>query len=867
MKRLNGTDPQASVYVDASAGSGKTKLLVDRIIRMLLYGISPSKILCITFTNAAADEMYERLRKQLLIFLTIREDELKKTLLDLNGFMPSDSMLERARSLFAVFVTENPKIQTLHGFCSKILQKMKVIDLNDNVKTDTTRIIDDKEKLDLLHESFNEVIFENHAVTAELKTLLMRYEASYLFDLICEFWNGIASSNSKQFFDLFSENALEEDILKMLSEKVYDFFQISNEQSKGKIIKNYITSCNTNLLAEAAEVLDQSDNITSKAAAVEIRKFLEEPSEKTFFEYLNTLLTSDFKPRARLPLSESTAKEFESIKDFLLDEQIRLCDSVELLHCLAAAEINAAFSIFAWAVLKNFNAKKQQQSLFEYSDLIRQTINLIQESEDRMTLLYSIDVTIDHIMIDEAQDLSEMQWLMIKTITDEFFSGIGTTSGNRTIFIVGDFKQAIFGFQGAAPELFQEVKKFYREKVLGMGKKWYEIQLDTCYRCAPEILEIVDRVCNTEKFIEAFEGGNRVIAHKSVGSPGYGVLELHPLPPTSIEPTNQKLSWHLPKEQKETSIEKDDQWLVAQNIAEKVENWLRQGKRFGPGSEQVMPQDILILLRKRSKLQDCLVQALNYLKVPVSNLAAKEFGNSLVLYDLLAALQFVLQPLDDMNLIALLKSPPFDFDESKIMEIAIGRGTSVWERVKSITLLQNMITNSKKMDLQSFFQWYLDDVYKIFNDEVSRFMDYVFSYCSSINPLNISLSGFMIWLHNFLSKKQQKIYDNKSVRITTVHSAKGLEAPIVILADADSSESFAPVRFAYEGDRMILNTKNSGKAVKEMIARWNEKTARENMRLLYVAMTRPKYELHVFGSSKSKHSWYSTLREASASKS
>ncbi len=867
MKQLSATDPESSAYVDASAGSGKTKLLVDRIVRILIYGVQPSRILCITFTTAAAEEMYERLQQKLLLFLTMDEGTLKRTLLDLNGYLPTKIMIQRARSLFGHFISDKPKIQTLHGFCSKILQKMHIINLQDNIRSDSTKILDDDEKTDLFYESFNEVIldFDKKIINDALKYLLRRYEASYLFTLICEFWNGIASSNSNQFFDLFSEtHLLEIDILEMLKKRIYDFFQIDIIKSEQTIINSYIKALDTDLLSEASEVLKQSSNITSKKAYEILQKFLELPNRESFFEYTGILLTSDLKPRARLPLNIDAAKEFPHIKDFLLDEQQRLYDTMEFIHQVSSAEINAAFSVLSWSVLKNFNDKKKSLNLFEYSDLIRHTINLIQHSEDKMTLLYSIDVMIDHIMIDEAQDLSAMQWLLIQTISDEFFAGVGTTANNRTIFIVGDFKQAIFGFQGAAPKIFQDVKSFYRNKVISVGRKWNEIQLDTCFRCAPEILNLVDRVCNTDYVKDAFNIIDTPIIHNSIHEYGNGKIALHQIDSEmDFKSKSTKIAWCLPTHDTKTDIEKDEQWLIANKIAEIIHLWLVNDKKIG--ITNIMPQDVLILLRKRSKLQDHLVDALQSLNIPTTNLAAKEFSNSIYIYDLLAAVQFALQPLDDMNLVALLKSHPFSLNDESIIDICIGRESSIWEKisnVESYKILSEVLINSQKMDVQSFLQWYLDKVYKISNSETTRFMGYVLSYCGNMNSLKISLQGFIIWIDAILSKKQQRVYDNKSVRITTVHSAKGLEAPIVILADASSSESMSTIKFAYEDDIFILNTKNSSKAVKEMFLRSNDKSAKENMRLLYVAMTRPKYELHVFGSNNDKNSWYTIIKNS-----
>ena len=129
--------------------------------------------------------------------------------------------------------------------------------------------------------------------------------------------------------------------------------------------------------------------------------------------------------------------------------------------------------------------------------------------------------------------------------TDEFFAGIGMSSSHRTIFIVGDFKQAIFGFQGAAPKIFQEVKKFYRDKVVGIGKKWHEIQLDTCYRCAPEILSLVDAVCNSDEVREAFNLHEESIIHRSISDFGHGMVRFHPLTFEISDDKPEKLSWQI----------------------------------------------------------------------------------------------------------------------------------------------------------------------------------------------------------------------------------------------------------------------------------------------------------------------------------
>lgn len=859
MSRENVTNPAFSAYVDASAGSGKTKLLVDRIVRILLSGAEPSKILCITFTNAAADEMSERLRLKLLSFITITNQELHDVLLELNNSYANQPMIERARGLFAKFISDPPQIQTLHGFCAKVLQKMQIINLNENLVSDTSRIIDDEEKLDLLGESFNEVIINavNPHIKDALNATLRRYDVGYIFELICEFWTQISSSNNMQFTGEYTSS---DEAFTTIQNRIYQFCDIDFSTSRRDIISKYLSSCDKNLLLETAEVLSTSDNVTSKVAGQTLENLINSCDEKTFYDYANTILTADFKPRTRLPLNADMCKKHPHIKQFLLSQQEQFCILIDKIHSISAAEFNSGFNILAWHTLEKYNQKKKNQGLFEYSDLIKNTTSIMHSSDEKMALLYSIDMSVEHILVDEAQDLSEMQWTLIKTITDEFFAGHGATTKTRTIFIVGDFKQAIFGFQGAAPWVFQEVKEYFRAKVVLAKQKWAEIQLNTCYRCPPEILQVVDKVCNSVK--SSFNiSDNDVIQHHSTHNCGFGLVQCHEIQNDLQLKINQKLDWHLPGRE-QLIVDKTEDWYVANKIAETIYKWLTDKKKIGNLQHPIEPQDIMILLRKRSKLQDHLVEELKSYSIPTSNLAARIFGNSIYIYDLIAVLQFTIQPLDDMNLIALLKSHPFNYSENQIVELSSRCNSTVYDQVKHLTFIDQIIFNSKAMNLKQFFQWYLDNVYLIKNAQTKLFLDYILSYYQTVNPFKISPQNFMSWIDNLLSQKQQKLYDNQSVRITTVHSAKGLEAPLVILADPHTSDRSSPVKFAYDNDIFVLNTKNSTNNIKSLIKRMETQLKMENMRLLYVAMTRAKSELHVFGTCNSRENWYSMIKAA-----
>jgi len=838
MQRKYVINPQASAYVDASAGSGKTKLLIDRIIRLLLSGVTPSKILCITFTNAAAAEMSNRLNSKLLSFLTMTDEQLNDELESLYDSKINQAIIQYARGLFMECISESPRIETLHGFSAKILNKMQIININDNLIREHSSILDDDTKLDLLYESFNAVVLQdgNAEISNALKTILRKYNPGYILELIGELWMQISNTNKIRYKD---EGLSSDQIILDIKERLYQLYNINS--NKQDIIQEYINHCDYELLTETVAVLLEGKNITSRDGADAIQKFITQKDYDTFYLYLNILLTGDFKPRSRLPLDSAMCKKYEHLKEFLLQQQEILSDIMEHIHSSMSLELNLGFNIIAYYTLQQFNKKKKELHLFEYSDLIQDSIKIISNSNNKMALLYSIDMGLEHILIDEAQDLSEMQWSLIKTIADEFFVGIGTTVNTRTIFIVGDFKQAIFGFQGAAPYVFQQVKEYFRNNVISAGQIWYEIQLDTCYRCAPEILDVVDDVCNLMK--ESFDlAPENHIKHHSIEDYGYGVVQCHEV---NSNPISQTM---------------DESWYVAEQISQTIDDWLKNKKIIGRSQQIIMPQDIMILLRKRSILQDHLVAALKLKNIPISNLASKSFGNSIYIYDLLAALRFISQPFDKMNLVALLKAHPFNYTDHYIFELCRDGSVDIYSKIRDIQLIDMIMHQAKLLDLKEFCQWYLDQVYRIENKETTRFKNYILTYYQTTNPFKISVQHFIIWLSELIGNKQQKLYDNNSIRITTIHSAKGLEAPVVILADPYKSNKTFNNKFAYADNICLLNSKHASQKVKSIIKRDELSLRMENIRLLYVAMTRPKNELHVFGTYNSQDSWYSLIK-------
>ncbi len=905
---FKATDPEASVYVDASAGSGKTKILIDRITRLLLYGVKPSKILCVTFTNAATGEMIERLHNILFLWLTVEEEALKDALYALNGYIPSDTMLVRARSLFHKCIEDGPRIQTIHSFCSTILQRMFVISSIDEADDIVAKIINDEEKLDLLRNTFNKVVADctmdnyNSNVRSALETLLDKYSISSLFELVIEFWEHLLSSGDKLLYDVFTTNycnndILSEDIATMLKARIHGAMNVPHDMKDStEIVLEYIESCDLGMLQRTISILLGSKNVTSQNAGRTLDAWLSLNGLarlKEFDKYIDIFLTSNYEPKSRLPLNAEMCKKYPEIKDFLIQEQKILYELWKKVCSKENVVLNAAFSVFTWYVLQKYNAAKKLHYLFEYGDLVRQAVDLIQGNG--MGLLYSIDVMVDHIMIDEAQDFSAAQWSVIQKISEEFYSGVGSGDDNRTIFIVGDFKQAIFSFQGAAPKIFQDIKSFYRQKFHQANKKWYEIQLKHCFRCAPEVLRVVDLVCNLEKVKKSFGIMVEDIKHTPVHADGHGIIALHNVSydESVAQKTqhNTESGWMIPGDKPKHDIWYDNEMAIAKAIANNIALWCSGEKTVGPENLKVEPQDILILLRKRSRLQNILVDELRKLSVPTTNLAARRSSNDIAIYDMMSIIYFAVQPLDDMNLVALLKSPLFSFSDAMVMEVCVRRHGFLWEEICMIaecdldqiqdiaeqtvakvqqgyTVLKHIIYMSQLHDEpQVFCQWYLDYFADVLDSSKSQLIiNYAVAYNNSARKINHSLHDFILWMKGILNSAQHEQYDRQSVRITTVHAAKGLEAPVVILADASSTDNTQRDKFLRDENWFILN--NSNHTAKNLSARHKENIAMENMRLLYVALTRAKYELHIFGYEKNstmgidmeKSDWYSIIK-------
>lgn len=866
------SDPESSVYVSASAGTGKTKVLVDRILRLLLRGTPPENILCITFTNAAADEMFSRLKAKLYTWLISTYSELQIDLYSLTGTLPSDTLINRAKNLYQIFLSnlENIKIQTIHSFCTNVLNLASNI---SNLNLIDIKIIDDFNKNKILQHSIDDVLAQsnqNNQLAKCTKHLASLFDYSTLLELSADLLS--QKIRLTKYIEQHSD-------IEQLIQNIYINLGATYNLSIQAIISEAISDLSLQNIIYATSILVEE----KEKLGINLLGWLNADSntkQKNFAQYCQYFLTKENQKRLKITTAKF-AKKYQAIQDIIETEQERMLDIVDKISSQKSAESNASLITFMHAVLLQYENIKNQMGYIEYDDLLLMTIKLLSDSEHSGYLLYTLDISIDHILVDEAQDLSPLQWQLIQLLTEEFFSGSSAKDYDRTIFIVGDFKQSIFSFQGAEPEIFKNIRLYYRSKVKAVQQKWLEVELNHSFRSAPEILQAVDQVFSHPTY-KAGLGLDYELKHLPFRQ-AKGFVKILPLltkNDTSTEQENKFLpiypdtSWIIP----ELAINKKNlKWQIASAIVNQISGWLQSSKELSGHKRPIKAKDILILLRKRSILQDYLVAGLKNLNISVERAHTNNLLQHLIIQDLLGIIKFILLPNDSLNLAALLKSPIMNFSEDQLFISAYNREnkSTLWQRIQQLypteaTYLDSILQLAQENSIYDLFCNVLNTKRHFFIkrfgyqavDVINAFMQKILEF--EQNNITTSPEAFLSWIeHTDWKNVSGHKSDENSVRIMTVHTAKGQQSPIVILADAADSENTPADNIIWYKNQLFFST---GKAydneVIKKIKKYNRKQKeQENLRLLYVAMTRAEDELYIYGwkSKQFSNSWYDIL--------
>ncbi|MFT6105802.1 MAG: ATP-dependent helicase/nuclease subunit A [Rickettsiales bacterium] len=875
------SNPLNSAFVSASAGSGKTKVLTDRVLRLLLCGARPSKILCLTFTKVAATQMQNRIFKELENWAICDQETLKNQLKKFTSHEPSPSEIKTARKLFANLLDDDfgLQISTIHSFCQGIIKQFPI-----EAKTSPNfSIINEQQENQLLLDSRKSI----------LKKALTNSDLAEKINLIC------SKLNETSFLDISFELIKERQKIFWLKEKYFGIINVidevfkevavGREENEETVFSSFINDSDW----RKDDLTDLCQNFSIKNGQ-EIIKFINNPEPKNLQEYLQVFLTTINEPRKSLVL-KPVQKQNPLAIDLMIFEQDRVLKFLEKTNNVNIAVLTSALLEVVDQITGKYEILKNQNGYLDYNDLIIKTNSLLENSSAREWVKYKLDGSYEHILIDESQDTNHSQWDIVKIITEEFFAGEGLKDErelSRTIFIVGDEKQSIYSFQGADPDIFANIFYFYQNQLSLIGKEFLNIELSSSFRSMPTILKTVDQVFAKPELKDSISTLAQKIEHHSIKNHHSGKVELLPIVMMPIlEKEEKNYRWKLDFQIKEESKAQE---ILAQIIAKKIKGLFNEKKFLACKDRFAEFGDVMILLKERkSNLGKFLIKYLSQENIPVSSADRIDFNNNIIVLDLISLAKFILLPEDDLNLSCLLKSIFFNLSEDDLLSNCDNKNhsrVSLFDALKQNNPnlhqeLQNLITKNQdqQFSVYEFFSDFLikkskqKDILEKYGKEGEEIVNQFLKICIDHKDQNVSsdLQKFVEFLEksNFQIKIDGSGQNKNQVFITTIHSAKGLEAPIVFLADTAHSTQ---KQIGNDRSRIFWNPENSlplwsqgskfdNSNIKNIKKLERTNSKKEYWRQLYVAMTRAEEELYICGFSKQKidqDCWYETIKKA-----
>ena len=875
----SASNPINSVFVAASAGSGKTTILTNRVLRLLLSGVKPDKILCLTFTKVATTEMQKRIFAELENWVLMDDEKLKNRLFNLAQQIPDASQIKDAQKLFITLLDNNYGLQisTIHSFCQSIIKKFPI-----EAKTSPNfTIIDDQTVNQLLLEARKDLLeaaLQNQYLAAKINLISAQLNENSFLEITAELINKRQNlaKLKEQFFDI--EGIIAE---------IYRQLNVAPTEDEKTVFADFIGD--KNWQKKELKTICQTTKIKSKG---EIEQFIDNPNLENLDEYLGVFLTNENEPRKKLATKEIQNQAPEADATMFV-EQERIIKFLEKFNTIKIAASTSALLFVVDQIIEIYHRLKSQNGYLDYSDLIIKAGQLLENSANREWIKYKLDGVYEHILVDESQDTNHYQWNIIKAMAEEFFAGFGASDMERTIFIVGDEKQSIYSFQGAEPNIFADVFYYYQEKFWQINQKFLNVELNNSFRSLPAILQVVDAVFAKEQFASAISKLAKKISHNSIKTHHIGKVELMPavfVAKLGDKNDDNKYQWNLDFAINE---EQKSQEILAQIIAKKIANFFIDKKFLAIKNRPLEYGDIMILLKeKKSNFNNLLIKYLTQEQIPVATNNRLNFDENIVIQDLLSLAKFTLLPSDDLNLACLLKSPIINISEAELLAICLEKNTkktTLFEALSHIIpdkyqqLLEILEQNhQQQFSVLQFFSYVLikkagkKAIIKRFGKDGEEIIDQFLKICLDYQSNNISasLQHFVEFVSSSdLTIKIDSNHQNTNqVFITTIHSAKGLEAPIVFLADAmhTSKKQIGNDKRRIFWDKEVdlpfwsIGKNFDNKTIKKIKQQERETTQKEYWRQLYVAMTRAEEELYIcgFGEDKANECWYNAIKEA-----
>ncbi len=859
------SDPRGSVWVTANAGSGKTYVLTARVLRLLLSGVKPEEILCLTYTKAAAAEMRGRVAERLAGWATMDDAKLRADLAALEGDTPTPGMLLRARSLFA-HALETPgglKIQTIHAFCESVLHRFPK---EAGVPFDFT-VIEDFQRDAMLMEAREKII------AAGLRGSGDALAVETLFGLLSDF------QIEQAIIETLNQQRTLRRVLDDVPRAKRELRRLAGsppsiDDALDAIAQGYtLTAADHRAIFNLLRPDPEGDDFVDRLARID-------PAHPDVDALYEAFLTQTFTARKTL-LKKATAVLIPDIAQKFTAEAMRL----ELAHAdRMRAELversEAMLDIIA-AISAHYEKQKRARSLLDFDDLVEKLGALLDNESQGLWVLYKLDARISHILVDEGQDTNPQQWSVIRSLIAEFFYGDSAADRPRTLFVVGDQKQSIFSFQGADPEEFVNLGRQVAFTARSVNFAFAPVPLRYSFRTLPELLGAVDRVFAQPLLSDGVMEPEML--HHTARADAGGMVTLWP-PIKEVEDEIDTENWptEAPKVQTQSA-----QRRVAERIAKEVRGWIDSKRPLGPRGRPVTADDVLILVQVRSVLFHEIIRALIREGIPTPGADRLAVTTHIGTLDLMALGDVLSNSADDLQLAALLRSPLFDISEDDLFDLAQPRGEqeTLWAAMKRSSLLSvstayNQLREWRnRLDFERPFNFYSDVLYRHgglakfrarfgseIDDVVSEFLELALAHEQSEQP---SLIGFLAELRSREVTIKRELADTGAgVRVMTVHGAKGLEAPIVILADAATTEEGRDRRSIFMTTQPPLFIHASSKALHIPETMDHRQTAEdaqkaEYWRKLYVAMTRAEDELYVTGyltkAREGVGSWYEAI--------
>jgi ATP-dependent helicase/nuclease subunit A len=886
--QARASNPASSAFVSANAGAGKTHVLVQRVIRLLLNDVPPEKILCITFTKAAAANMAERVFSTLGHWVTLDDDALDAAIREA-GIARVDAKLRmRARELFACAL-ETPgglKVQTIHALCTRLLQQFP---FEANVPA-RFAVLDDRDQNEMMERANLSVLLDAsrdpESATGRALNVAMASAADVTFkDVVRE------ACLSRDHFMAWTDaagsaEAAAAQVSAALSVDAGDRI----EDVEREIVDG--PSLPRSRWEEIAGILDTGSR-TEQTHADRLRDALVVTGATQVDEYLGVFLTDERVPRKTL-LTRSFCNNNSAIARLFDQESGRIEALIERRRAVTIRDRTQALLQIATAAAANYRREKLERGLLDYDDLIDKTLAMLNRVSSGW-VHYKLDRGVDHVLIDEAQDTSPRQWEIVAHIISEFTAGEGARDGvTRTIFAVGDEKQSIFSFQGAAPREFDARRRGLERKFIDAGLKFDPVSFTYSFRSGAAILQSVDFVFRDQdiyRSIHSAETGYPI--HNSLTDAGPSLIDLWELQQPD---TKQDIEgWRAPFDGlSQTSPEVK----LARRIQAEIKRLVESGTMTGHagGRRPLRYGDMLVLVRRRGNVFDAMIQALKHAGIPVAGADRLKLTEHIAIIDLMNLADALLLPQDDLALAVALKSPLFGLTEDDLFKLAWQRKGSLREALNHHAAtgspfkdaLKRLETCERRFATETpfaFYGWLLggDGGRKRIlrrlgheaNDALDEFLELALGY---ERKAPASLQGFVAWLRTAdLEVKRDMEISRDEVRVMTVHGAKGLEASVVFLADTTSSPSdtqrlklihLPPSPAAPHAPGVVVwagRKADDPAAVAAARVAMLAETEDEYRRLLYVAMTRAADRLIVGGcmpgnmNTVRKFSWYDLI--------